>query len=73
MSKHVLAKYRKTWHHSIVSGFAWAIGVSLGFAFVSSVLVTALSFGVGLPFVGGIIAGIVEATNSSLITRTPTP
>ena len=55
----------------IVKGFFWAIGVTLGFAFVSFVIVTVFSKAGGLPVIGDFIANIVEATQSSLTTRTP--
>jgi len=63
-----LIKYLK---EGLIKGFFWAIGVTLGFAFVSVVLVTILSKAGGLPVIGGWIANIVEATQSSLVTKTP--
>jgi len=57
----------------IVKGFSWSIGVTLGFAFVSTVIVFILGQAGGLPLIGHWIANIVQATQSSLGSRTPLP
>ena len=64
-------RYSKLFEKNLVSGFAWAIGVTIGFAFISSVLVILLSYAGGLPLVGNWIANVVEVTQSSLLKRTP--
>jgi putative flippase GtrA len=67
----VYQSYKKTFKYSIVGGIGWAIGVTLGLAFVSSVVVGSLSAAGGLPLIGSFIANIVEATNEALGSRNP--
>jgi hypothetical protein len=67
----VYESYKLNFKHSLVSGFAWSIGVTLGFAFISTVFVSSLSAAGGLPVIGNFIAGIVEATNQALSSRNP--
>lgn len=71
---------RKLIRSGIYSGFGWSIGVTLGFAAVSTILVFVLGRLGGLPLVGGFFASIVEETQGQLSTRsvykpskTPTP
>jgi hypothetical protein len=53
------------------SGIGWAFGATVGFAIVSTLLVAVLRSAGGLPFVGGIIASIVQATLDQLVKNTP--
>ncbi len=55
----------------IIKGFFWSIGVTLGFAFVSVLLVLIFNQLGGIPLIGNFIATIVESTQESLIKRTP--
>jgi len=73
MDKKLLAEtgYWRLFRKNIWSGFAWAIGVTIGFAFISTVLVFALSQAGGIPVIGNFIANIVEATQHSLLRRSP--
>lgn len=71
MAHHAIKEYRKNFRHSMLSGFAWAIGVTLGFAFISTVLVVGFKFAGGLPLIGDFVANIMDATNESLLNRTP--
>jgi len=55
----------------LIGGFFWAIGVSLGFTFVSIVTIFFLSRFISFPVVGGFVASVVEATQATLQTRSP--
>ncbi len=50
----------------MVKGIFWSIGVSIGFAIVTTVLVFVLSQAETLPIIGSAIASIVEATLDAL-------
>jgi hypothetical protein len=52
-------------------GIGWAVGVTFGFAMVSTLIVVLLNMSGGIPVVGGFIATIIEATVSQLSSRTP--
>jgi len=62
---------RTLFKKSVLSGFAWAIGVALGFAFVSTVVLFSLRNLNGLPLVGSLIADIVQSTQQNLENKTP--
>jgi len=64
-------KHIKNFRDSIVSGIGWSVGVTVGFALISTFLVVFVARLGGLPLVGNGIAAIVDATNQSLIQRTP--
>lgn len=53
------------------SGIGWAFGVTIGFATVSTILVILLKSAGGLPFIGNIIASIVQSTLDNLTKNTP--
>ena len=53
------------------SGIGWAFGATIGFTIVSTILVVVLKSAGGLPFVGGLIASIVQATLDNLLQNTP--
>ena len=73
IDKKLLAEtsYWRLFKKNVWSGFAWAIGVTVGFAFISTVVVLILGMLGGVPLIGGFIATIVEATNSALLNRSP--
>lgn len=50
----------------VVTGLGTAVGATLGFAIISTIVVAILNAAGGLPLVGNWIAGIVEATNAAL-------
>lgn len=53
------------------SGLGWAVGVTLGFALVSTIIVFILNQLGGIPFIGSWLASIVQATTDQLSVRTP--
>jgi hypothetical protein len=55
----------------LYSGIGWSVGVTLGFAAVSTVIVFVLGNLGGLPIVGGFLADIVDATTAQLQVKTP--
>ena len=55
----------------VVKGFFWSVGVTLGFAVVTSLLAFIFSRVETLPLIGKFIASIVQATLVSLSTATP--
>ena len=61
----------KTAKDSVVRGFFWAIGVSMGLSVVTTLLAFVFTRAETLPLVGGIIASIVQATLESLGTAAP--
>lgn len=52
-------------------GAGWALGATIGFVIVSTILVFVLRQAGGLPLVGSFIASIVDATLEQLVKRTP--
>ncbi len=67
-------KDKSDWEHfkdGIMIGIGWAIGVTIGFVLISTILVFVLRNLGGLPLVGHFIASIVEATQEQVIKRTP--
>jgi len=61
----------KLFKDGLVRGIGWAFGVTIGFVIISTILVFVLKNLGGLPFIGSWIASIVEATQESLLKRTP--
>ena len=53
------------------SGIGWAAGVTVGFAIISTILITVFGRLGGLPIIGGWIASVVGATTDQLSNRTP--
>ncbi|MBN1169318.1 hypothetical protein JXA63_05540 [Candidatus Woesebacteria bacterium] len=53
------------------SGIGWAFGATVGFTVISTILATILRAAGGLPFVGGVIASIVQATLNQLVENSP--
>lgn len=53
----------------LVNGIFWAIGASLGFAIVSTLLIAILSNFITIPVIGDFVADIVEQAQYSLERR----
>lgn len=66
MTKKEFFTYAK---EGIVKGIFWSIGVSIGFALVTTLLVFVLSQAETLPVIGSAIASVVRATLESLGSR----
>ena len=62
--------YKELLKEGIIAGIGWSLGVTIGFVFVSTVLVFTLKQLGGIPFVGGFIANVVEETQNQLLKRT---
>ena len=63
--------YNELLKEGIIAGFGWAIGVTIGFVFVSTVIVVILNALGGLPFIGKFFASVVQETQSQLLKRSP--
>jgi len=63
--------YNELLKEGFFAGLGWAVGVTVGFVILSTILVMFLKFLGGLPLIGSWIASIVEATQEQLIRRTP--
>jgi hypothetical protein len=63
--------YNELFKEGIIAGFGWAIGVTIGFVFISGILAIILSMFGGLPLIGSWIANIVQVTQSQLLKRSP--
>jgi hypothetical protein len=63
--------YNELFKEGLIAGVGWAIGVTIGFVLISSVLVIVLRALGGLPLIGSFIASIVDETQSQLLKRTP--
>ena len=61
----------KLFRDGLIRGLGWAFGVTVGFAIISTILVVLLRALGGLPLIGNWLATIVEATQESLLKRTP--
>jgi hypothetical protein len=55
----------------LYSGIGWAIGATLGFAIVSTIVVFSFNLLGGLPLIGGFIANVVKETQVQLGARNP--
>jgi len=55
----------------IVAGLGWAIGVTIGFALVSAILILITKSLGGLPSIGDFFASVIEKTQESLLKRNP--
>lgn len=53
------------------SGLGWAVGATIGFAIISTILIFILQKAGGIPLVGSWIATIVDATLRQLVERSP--
>jgi hypothetical protein len=63
--------YNELLKEGFFAGLGWAIGVTVGFVIISTVLVFVFQYLGGLPLVGRWVADIVESTQEQLIRRTP--
>ncbi|OGM18437.1 hypothetical protein A2686_02425 [Candidatus Woesebacteria bacterium RIFCSPHIGHO2_01_FULL_38_10] len=63
--------YNELFKEGIFAGLGWAVGVTIGFAVISSVLVIILRQLGGLPVIGNWIASIFQETQLQLLKRTP--
>ena len=68
---HNISSKRELFKRGFYSGIGWAFGATIGFAIVSTILVVILRQAGGIPFIGNLIAKIVEATLAQLSERTP--
>jgi hypothetical protein len=64
-------KYGQMFKESLLKGIAWSFGVTIGFVFISTVVVFIFKQAGGLPLIGNFVASIVEATQEQLVKRTP--
>ncbi len=55
----------------VYSGIGWALGVTVGFALISTLIVIFVNSLGGIPIVGGFLADIVDATLAQLSFRSP--
>lgn len=53
------------------SGVGWAVGATLGFAIVSTIVVFGFNMLGGLPLIGGFVANVVKETQVQLGVRNP--
>lgn len=51
------------------TGLGWSVGVTIGFAIVSTIIINVIRAGGGLPLIGHFFASIVEVTQDALIIR----
>ena len=63
--------YNELLKEGFITGIGWAFGVTLGFVLVSTFLVLIFRILGGLPLIGGLIADIIQETQSQLLKRTP--
>jgi len=63
--------YNELFKEGVIAGVGWAIGVTVGFVIVSTILVFVLQILGGLPFIGNFFANIVQETQVQLLKRTP--
>ena len=61
----------KLMYRGFLAGIGWAFGVTIGFVIVSVLLVFVLRNVNAIPYVGGIIASLVEVVLEQLAIRTP--
>ncbi len=63
--------YNELFKEGVIAGVGWAIGVTVGFVIISTILVFILQTLGGLPFIGNFFANIVRETQIQLLKRTP--
>ena len=66
-------KYSIIFFKSFVGGIGWAIGATLGFALLISILGFIISKLGGLPLIGNWFANLIEVINQALETRKVLP
>lgn len=52
-----------------LNGLGWSMGVTVGIALVSTIVINLIQIGGGLPVVGHFFASIVAATQQALVSR----
>jgi hypothetical protein len=62
---------REIFKAGVVGGIGWAIGVTIGFAIISVIIIFLIDRSGGIPLIGDWIAEIVEATQTQLELRNP--
>lgn len=62
-------KTLKIFFKSFIGGIGWALGASLGFTILISLLTFVFNRLGGLPIIGNLFASIIEVTNQALETR----
>lgn len=67
--KKLLLGQKSTFRDGFLSGLGWALGVTVGFVFISTVLVYLFNLLGDLPFIGHFFANIVESTLEQLQRR----
>jgi hypothetical protein len=68
---HKTSSKRELFKRGFYSGIGWALGATIGFAIISTILVFILNRIGATPILGGWIARIVESTLQQLSVRTP--
>ena len=69
--KSIKITVRELMRRGFYSGIGWAFGATVGFVFVSTILIFVLQQAGGLPLIGNFIASIVQSTMEQLSKRTP--
>lgn len=64
-------KKKEMFLRGIIAGIGWAIGVTIGFALISTILVLVFKSLGGLPLVGDFFSSVSQTTQESLINKTP--
>lgn len=59
-------KIIKDLKEGVIKGFAWSIGVTIGFAFVTTIVAVVLSRIDTVPVIGSFVASIVKETLRAL-------
>lgn len=62
---------REIFRAGIVGGLGWALGVTIGFAIVSIIIIFLVNRAGGIPLIGDWIAKVVESTQTQLELRNP--
>jgi len=63
------SKGSRYFYKGFMNGLGWSIGITLGFAFVSSLAVYLLSGLKTAPFIGDFVANVIVATDNSLANK----
>lgn len=62
-------KGTRYFYKGFMNGLGWSIGITLGFAFVSSIAVYFLSSLKTAPVIGDFVANVIVATDNSLANK----
>jgi hypothetical protein len=63
--------YNELFKEGVMAGLGWAVGATIGFVLISTLLVFVLNLLGGLPIIGSLIASIIQSTQEQLLKRTP--